>query len=144
MNYKFLAMLAGLIMAAGCVTKTYEPTEADMLNEQDNNMLVVYARHFLTGQNKTFKFTADELDIIKNTQPRIKASYTGYKTGRLSIGWDLPTKQAFAIANGKMLTTRDWMISIVRKGEVVYLKKKPGTPDLPPVTNKDFDDLRNK
>ena len=143
MKMKLLLLLAGLILAGGCASTNapFEPAESDKLTSEEENILTIHARHFLISQNKTLRFNADELEIIEKTTPRIRAVYTARKTGRLSIGWELPSKQAFAVANGPMLTTRDWKISVIRKAEVIYTKKKAGESQVTPLSHKEFEEL---
>ncbi|MDD3119699.1 MAG: hypothetical protein PHQ27_11005 [Victivallales bacterium] len=143
--HKYLwLLLTGITLLSGCVSSDkFEPTESDKLTGKEMQIMIAYARSFLIGQNKTLKFTPEELQIIRDKEPRIRVFYDAYKSGSLSIGWEMPQKQASAIANGKFMTTRDWKVSVVRKSKVTYFHKKDRNQKLKKLSPQDFEELLN-
>ena len=145
MYIRILLLLFGMIWLTGCATSSrFEPSESDKLTEEEMQVMVKYARYFMVSQNKTLKFTPDELEIIQQTRPRIRVFYTAHKSGSLSIGWEMPTKQAFAVASGEMMTTRNWRVSVVRKSQVSFIKKSNPNAPAAPLSTKDFEGLLEK
>jgi len=135
---------AALLFLTGCTSAPFEASESDKLTAEEQTILTAHARHFLTSQSKHLQLNPDELEIINHTQPRLKAVYTASKEGRLSIGWEMPDKQVFAIANGPMMNTRDWKISVTNKSKVTYIQKQPGKPSSQkPLTTEDFKDINS-
>ena len=137
------AGVLALLFTACSSSGVYQPSEGDKLTPRETEFLVLHVRSFIQTQAIKLKLKPEELTAIQQNQPRTRVNYTGYKEGRLSMEWTFEQKQFFAIAQGELLKTKDWHISVGKKAEVIYYRKNtPQAPDKT-VNPKEFETLRN-
>lgn len=115
---KFLHMsvlymiLAGLL--CGCAGNS-EVTEKDHLTERERAVLVSHVRRFL-AKAKKLHLTPEERQMIQAVPPTIHIHYTGYKSGQLSIRWQLPNYRLLLLhRSGNLLSSErpDWTVRII-------------------------------
>lgn len=139
MAFGTLAMLFSACSSSG----VYQPSEGDKLTPRETEFLVLHVRSFIKTQANKLSLKPEELVAIQQSQPRIRVNYTGYKEGRLSMEWTFEQKQFFAIAQGELLKTKDWRISVGKKADVIYYRKNSPQAPNKIVSPKEFDTLRN-
>ena len=98
--------------------------------------MVNFARYALNESKKIL--TEEDRALITKNEPEIKEYYTGYKTGRMSMSWQLPSKKVTIIATGRLLSdTMNWQLSITKK-EDTWTTKNSSSAATEKANPKDF------
>lgn len=90
-----LCALLSLLLTFGCNTQK----EYKKINNEDQQKLISFAEATIKALSET-KITAAEKQAIIKTKPTIFVNYTGNKTGRYSITWDIGQKTITYVGNG--------------------------------------------
>ena len=95
MKHPLISVLAILLLCCGCAAPTAttvfgDPCEA--LSEKQLTYLAGFSRTALKKNAVKYKFTQEELDIVKNTEPRLRTEYRGNRYGTLFVLWNTPKR----------------------------------------------------
>ena len=94
------------------------------ISDKERVDMVSFARLALNRSNKILT-DEDKASITKN-EPEIKEYYTGYKTGRMAMSWELTNKKVTIIATGKLLSdSMGWQLAVTKKEAAWTTKKNP-------------------
>lgn len=112
----FLLLAAGLCVSSCTRPRmSFEPTEAEKLTQKEKFALIDYVRGFVLSSHR-LKLTAEEKEIIRKTDPRVRIHYTAPKEGRLNIIWEFKAGRTLsALCTGPLQTRNnptDWQINI--------------------------------
>jgi multidrug efflux pump subunit AcrB len=91
----FLSSLLLLLSTFGCNTQK----EYEKINSEDQKKLIAFAEATIRGMPET-KITQTEKKAILETKPAISINYTGNKTGRYGITWNINQKTITYTGNG--------------------------------------------
>jgi hypothetical protein len=101
-------------------------SDPNAISDKERVDMVNFARYSL---NQTKKILTDEdKALITKNEPVIKEYYTGYKTGRMAMSWELPSKKVTIIATGRLLSdTMSWQLSITKREDTWTTKNNSNT-----------------
>lgn len=95
MKHPIITALAMILLCGGCAapdatTIFGDPCEA--LSAKQLSYLTGFSRTALKKNAVKYKFTREELDIVKNSEPRLRTEYRGNRYGTLFVLWDTPKR----------------------------------------------------
>ena len=104
-----------------------------MLTERETRELVIYARATM-AKNSPRHATAEELEVIRRTDPEIKIQYYGNCIGEAVVSWDLKTRRIEIVYDGLLNSTdpreRDFLLRVMKKQPpVLDFRKYPNRPE---------------
>ena len=111
-------------------------SDPNSISDKERVDKVNFARYALNESKKIL--TEEDRALITKNEPEIKEYYTGYKTGRMSMSWQLPSKKVTIIATGRLLSdTMNWQLSITKK-EDTWTTKNSSSAVTEKANPKDF------
>lgn len=139
-----MSLLLITITSLLCSCESGRISESDdnyKLTEKESADLVTVARFIILRNSKRF-VNDQEKNLIETQQPDVKTSYSGPKTGKMTITWSFPNRDVRIIASGELLSgSRGWRVSVVKK-ELKWETNKE-LVKKGKVEQKDFQDLVN-
>lgn len=109
----FVLFLAG--MFCGCVSEEYEFNEKDQLSDLEKEIVVSHVRRFVL-QAKKIRLTEADRQRIRSEEPVLHIRYSGYKSGQLSVRWQLPNYRLLLLQrSGNLLSSEraDWIVRVI-------------------------------
>lgn len=136
-------LLTILISVILCSCNTSDNlSDPNAISDQEKAEMVNFARYSLNQTKKII--TDEEKALIMQKAPDIKEYYTGYKTGRMSMSWELPNKRVNIVATGRLLSdTMGWELAVTKKEET-WTTTNASTAKSEKANPKDFLHLINK
>ena len=98
-----------------------------MLTDREVHELVVVARETM-AKNSPKHATADEVALIRRTEPEIKIRYYGNCLGEAVIGWELETRKIEIVFDGQLNSNNPWERDIILR----TMQKQPPVLDFRP------------
>ena len=137
---KYLGLMGAvlaLLAAGGCRTaKTIDGRDCYPLTEKQQRQVIEVAREsLLSGERKrSDRFTPEEEELIRATDPDFRIRYTGDYAGEVACTWELPEKSVRVEARGQFDDmsdphSSDWRMSIFYRGPEVIYRSVPGHAD---------------
>ena len=100
-------------------------SDPNAISDKEKVDMVNFARQALNQTNKILT-DEDKASITKN-EPEVKEHYTGYKTGRMAMSWELINKKVTIIATGRLLSSSmKWQLAVTKKEAAWTTKNKAG------------------
>ena len=90
-----LSLLLPLLLSFGCNTQR----EYEKINSEEQQKLITFAEITIRALPES-KITTTEKKAISETKPTISINYTGNKTGRYGITWNIYQKTITYTGNG--------------------------------------------
>ncbi len=144
LRFSLISLLLITVITFLCSCESGRISDSDdnyTLTEKESTDLVTVARFIILKNSKKF-INDQEKIIIETQQPDVKTSYSGPKTGKMTITWSFPNRDLRIIASGELLSgSRGWRVTVVKKDpkwETNQNLVKKGK-----VEQKDFQDLVN-
>ncbi len=137
---KYLGLLGAvlaLLVAGGCRTaKTIDGRDCYPLTEKQQRQVIEVARQSLLDgeRRKSDRFTPEEEELIRVTDPDFRIRYTGDYAGEVACTWELPEKSVRVEARGQFDDMSNpyefgWRMSIFYRGPEVIYRSVPGHHD---------------
>ncbi|MBS1370799.1 MAG: hypothetical protein HPZ91_12680 [Lentisphaeria bacterium] len=105
-----VSAIAFLGLLSGCApTITVNDTSYKALTASEERHLISAARMLLMKPGRVV--TKDEVRIVQKTEPELKITYTGDRSGRAAVRWNAPQKIIVVHFDGE-LTDNDVSVSI--------------------------------
>ena len=106
-KYLYFLPVATLILLFTSCSSLKTPEKIVKLNATEHNDLIVAAKNALLGMPNS-KVSKAEKKYIRENSPNFKPRYNGYKKGKYTIKWEIPTGKTLQVfGKGNMLDFRD-------------------------------------
>lgn len=121
-NLILLATAATSLVAASCsggsdseiyVDPQYEPSESDMLTQEEIDAIVYHAQQFVSQANLP-RLEERHRRIIRTQKPEVRISYGGEKYGKIELEWRIsPTTVVILWTHGRLTVRKpQWRLEV--------------------------------
>ena len=131
----FAALVAASALVCGCRNHIdVNGRSCAMLTESEVRELVLLARATM-AKNSPRHASAEEVEEICRTEPKVKINYYGNCLGEAVIGWDLKSRKIEIVFDGQLNSRDPWerdiMLRVMAKQPEI-LDFRPGQSRIPP------------